>query len=111
LTVSVYEDGYRHDLLLDSSYVINEADDPIYCIETDAKCLWPSFIIKAVAKVFGSYASLENVSLEDLLNVIYGPSLIQSQLGKKGESEDPKISKILKQGIKSSITDLVKAKH
>ena len=99
MTVSVYEDGYRHDLLLDSSYVVNKDNKPIYCNEADIKCLWPSFIIKAVAKVFGSYASLKNASLEDLLKVIYGPSLIQGQLGKEGE-----------QGIKSSIKKLLNAK-
>jgi hypothetical protein len=99
LTVSVYEDGFRHDLLLDSSYVVNKDNKPIYCSEADIKCLWPSFIIKAVAKVFGSYASLKNASLEDLLKVIYGPSLIQGRLGKEGE-----------QGIKSSITKLVNPK-
>jgi len=96
LTVSVYIDEIKQDLILDSSYVVSEYGGPIYGTEADEKCLWPSFIIKAMAKIFGSYAALEEKTLEDLLNAVYGPSFIQSELSLRKNIDGTPVEKILK---------------
>lgn len=106
LTVAVYVDGNRIDMLLDSYIVVDENEQPIYHDEALTHYLWSSFIIKALAKVYGSYAALENQTLEELLKTVYGPAFLESQLGLLDDYIGTPIEKLIIKGSKSSIINL-----
>lgn len=106
LTVSVYIDGTRRDLLLDSYIVVDENENPIYLEEQGSHSLWSVFVIKALAKVYGSYSSLEDLSLEELLQTVYGPAYLESQLGLARDYEDTPLEKFYKKNSKTCIMNL-----
>ena len=102
----MYVDGIRQELVLDAYYVTNEAGDPIFGSEADSNCLWPSFIIKALAKIYGSYSTLEEASLENLLRSVYGPAFLESQLSHLQNLKDTPIEKIIKKNSKNTVLNL-----
>ena len=102
LSVAMYKNGFKVDVTLDSSFVVDGAEEPIFGNETDTKCLWPSFVIKAVAKHFGSYAQLEEVTIEDLLKSIYGPGIIDTQLGLDSVTKNKPLDQALRKSARQN---------
>ena len=50
--ISTYKNEKQNWMILDTSIVVDENDAPIYAQDSDELCLWPSYVIKAWAKIF-----------------------------------------------------------
>lgn len=111
ITIKVYRNDFQEEIVLDTNYVVDEVDDPIFANEADQLCLWPSFIIKALAKWLGSYYALEDVTLEDIMSIIYGPSIISSRHNTGRIEAGTQLDKWIRKDIKDTIVDMYNCGH